>query len=65
MGFKGRKASGGAWVDLGRFLATPASLPIPITTSGQPEDGELIGQAYIKDAAVGIPSMSLPVMVRG
>lgn len=65
MGFSGRKIGGGAWVDLGRFLATPASVHIPIATAGQPEEWEIVAQAYQQDTAAGLPSMIHTVMVRG
>ena len=65
MGFQGRKAGTSAWVDLGRFMATPATLHIPLTTPGQPEEWEIRGYAYVKDAPVGVPSQAVSVLVRG
>ena len=66
MGFTGRKMAGaGAWLDLGRFMATPATLHIPIAVAGQPEEWEIRGQAYIRDTPVGLPSEIATVLVRG
>ncbi len=65
MEFHGRKAGTGTWINLGRFMATPASLHIPITTPGQPEEWEIQGQACAKDTPVGQPSGIQTVLVRG
>ncbi len=65
MAFQGRKAGGGAWVELGRFMATPASLHLTLATPGQPEEWEIRGHAYIKDTPVGVPSQAVSVLVRG
>ncbi len=65
MKFKGRKAGGSAWTELGIFLATPASLHIPLTTPGTPEQWELSGRAMVKNDEIGIPSDLLEVLVRG
>ena len=65
MSFQGRKAGTSTWSDLGRFMATPAMLHIPIATPGQPEEWEIQGQAYLKDSAVGVESAIQTVLVRG
>lgn len=65
MAFSGRRVGTVAWVDLGRFTATPASLHIPLQTPGIPEVWEFQGQALIKDAPIGIPSDHVQVLVRG
>ena len=66
MRFTGRKmASGGPWLDLGRLMATPATLHIPIALAGQPEEWEIRGQCYIRDTPVGLPSEIATVPVQG
>ena len=65
MKFQGRKSGTLAWVDLGRFTATPASVHIPLTTQGNPELWEMTGRALIKDAEIGLASDLLEVLVRG
>ena len=63
--FSGRRKSGGAFTDLGRFTVSPASLHIPIATPGQPEEWELQAQAFKRDTLIGTPSDIKPVLVRG
>ena len=65
MSFSGRKSGELGWTELGRYMATPASLHIPITTPGQPEQWEIVGRAYVKDSAIGIASSIETVLVRG
>ncbi len=65
MSFRGRKAGTAGWSELGKFMATPASLHIPLTVAGQPEEWEIQGQAYVKDSPVGLPSQIVTVLVRG
>lgn len=65
MKFLGRKVGTVAWVDLGRFMATPATMHIPLTTPGLPEQWELMGRALIKDQEIGIASDLLEVLIRG
>jgi hypothetical protein len=65
MHFNGRKTGTTAWVVLGRFTGTPASLHIPIATPGQPEQWELQGQAVKRDVLIGLPSAIITVLVRG
>ena len=65
MKFLGRRSGTPAWVDLGRFTATPATFHIPLTTPGNPEQWDLMGRALIKDVEIGIASDLLEVLVRG
>jgi hypothetical protein len=61
----GRKAGTAAFTDLGKFTVSPASLHIPITTPGQPEEWELQAQAFKGDTLIGTPSDIKSVLVRG
>ena len=65
MAFQGRKSGSSPWIDLGRYMATPATLHIPLTTPGQAEEWEIRGHAYIKDSPIGVPSPVQTVLVRG
>ncbi len=65
MNFKGRSSGSVAWLDLGSFMATPASIHIPLTTPGTPELWQLVGRALVRDAHIGLASDALEVLVRG
>lgn len=60
----GRKSGASAWVNLGRFNATPANTVVPLA-DGQPEEWQFQARAVKRDQEIGQPSPTLSAIIRG